>query len=534
MSNIEELFKDNPDRLSVMSLSGADSNFTPLKIFVYRNHSFEHIASLVEKFLTASAIKPEFTYSDYDDSLNFENRINEIRSSDILLVWIDIQKYRNHNLKDWLEERLSFVRSACDCKIILHQTGESDLSSLNIGGVIIDDWQPTEKEIGSSIWNTSRDKQFASRYSNAASLHISRRIGLVLIPALVSKKIKAIIVDLDNTLYQGVLGEDGIEGIVPNLRLQRELKKLKDKGFFLSISSKNELSDVKHLFEKRKDFALKWNDFSVHAVNWDMKSRNIRSIIQKLNISSDACLFIDDNPGELAEVKFALPDIDTIEAVNEEYTVNHLRFNPRLFKSRILIEDTIRSTDIKANAERERLRNSLSSDEYFKKLAITLKYEVDVVDKIGRASELMGKTNQFIFSYKRYSEKGVRDLIDNENSVVITISMSDNLSDSGIISVMVCKKNQLNELEIDECVVSCRALGRNIEDIMLLNGIRLAEEKLKTSRKFVNVNYVKGERNLPAFNWIFKLLGRAPCEGINKVKLIDPIGNKYVKIILPA
>jgi len=491
------LFKQDLKRFELLSMPLKSDNKL-IKIAVHRNHSFEMVASVLNTFLDFSNIKAEFFYSDYDDSLNFTGTENNV---DINLIWLDISHYKNINVKEWLIERISFLKSVSSAKILLYHTGEVDLSSINIADVLFVDINNIKQQLGEQTFDLAKEEYSGTRLSNKASLHIAREIGRY-IPALLTTPLKAIVLDLDNTLYEGVLGEDGINGIKPFVELQKYLKGLKEQGFLLAIASKNEEIDVRTLFENRKDFPLSFDDFSAYEINWDSKAENINKIAKKLNIGINSMLFIDDNIGEVEQVRTFHPQIKIIEATSSEVVVNTLKYYPGLYKTNLSNEDEIRTNDIKANQQRESLSKTLSEEEYLKKLKIKLTYEINPICHLKRITELLNKTNQFIMSYARYNETQVEKFLQNSDYCIVTISMSDKLSDSGIIAILISHKENEN-LFIDELVISCRALGRNIEDCMIKKALMFTNETLRLKRKIMLL-YKKGERNKPALSWIEK------------------------------
>jgi FkbH-like protein len=492
------LFKQDLKRFELLSVPLKSDNRL-IKIAVHRNHSFEMAASVLNTFLDFSNLQAEFSYSDYDDSLNFSEVKKDV---DINLIWLDVSRYKNISVKEWLAERISYLKSISNAKILLYHTGEVDLSSLNIADVLIVDMNNIKLQLGEQIFDLAKEEYSGTRLSNKASLHIAREIGLKYIPALLITPLKAIVLDLDNTLYEGVLGEDGINGIKPFIELQKHLKELKEQGFLLAIASKNEEIDVKMLFENRKDFPLSFENFSAYEINWESKAENINKIAKKLNIGIDSMLFIDDNIGEVEQVRTFYPQIKIVEAVSSEIVLDTLKYYPGLFKSNLSNEDKIRTEDIKANKQREFLSKTLSEDEYLKKLEIKLTYEINPICHLKRITELLNKTNQFIMSYARYNETQIEEFLQNPDYCVLTISMSDKLSDSGIIAILISHKDKGN-LFIDELVVSCRALGRNIEDCMIKKALMFTNETLRLNGKSM-LSYKKGERNKPALSWIEK------------------------------
>ena len=513
---IDYLFSSALSRLKLLRTT-QDSKDRLIKISVYRNHSFEMVASVLNAFLKFSDLYAEFNYSDYDDSLNFQ-----FEEADIQLIWIDIERYKKINLEEFINERVEVLRSKTQSHIIVAISGKiaykfsCDISDSTL--IYIDE----ELSILSELYDIEKEPYSGTKLSNKACIEFARILGLKYIPAILKKSFKAVIVDLDNTLYQGILGEDGIDSIIPNLGLQKILKSLKDNGFFLCIASKNEEQDVKELFSKRDDFILKWDDFASYKINWESKAENIIQIAKDLNIGIDSMLFIDDNPAEIQNV--SIIGIKTLLA--DENICQVLKYYPGLLKLKLSKEDSLRSLDIKANKERELLSKTLSKEDYFKKLGIVLEYGINVKEYIPRVSELLNKTNQFILSYVRFNETQVKEYINDKNKIVVTIKMSDNLSDSGIIAILVASK--LNEdLIIDELTVSCRALGRNLESTMIPYAFNIAYEYLKCKNNIL-IKYTKGDRNMPALNWLEEYTQEQIKESgivvINNVKNIDTNG----------
>lgn len=496
------LFAPELKRLDLLQLP-KNEKAKKIRIAIFRNHSFEMVAAVLNKFLNYSDFEAEFVYSDYDDSLNFQNT-----EGDLNIIWVDTDRYKTNKLEDFLKERAATLRAQTTAPLLILHIGRplpalnnstTDCFSFHLNDPLLD--------LGDAGYDLAKEPFSGTRLSNKACLVLARLIGLKYIPAVMKPALKAIVTDLDETLYRGILGEEGIEGVEltpEHKRLQEQLKELKKEGFFLCLSSKNEEKDVRALFKKRTDFILSWDDFTATEINWAPKPENILKLSKVLNIGTDSILFIDDNPAEIQNVETSGLGIKTIQAQNPEQVLQMLKFYPGLTKLRMTDEDRFRSEDIKANQERAQLAQTLSPREYFKKLGIRLTYAVDVEEQVPRISELLRKTNQFILTYARFPETDVKQLMQSENDCVITIQMSDNLSDSGIIAILAAHKNKNEELVLKEMVVSCRALGRNLENIMLPYLFLLAREKLKTSDT-LRIHYQKGERNTPAIDWLKRL-----------------------------
>lgn len=471
------------------------------KIQVFRNHSFELVERTMGMYLDYARIGVHFSYSGYDDSFSFTELDP---TSDLVILWIDSTRYYS-DIKSFLDKRITALREKYTGQILIIPFGMN--YSTEEKGIYVWNLDELKAILKEQFIDTSTQSSSGTQLSGKALLYISRKMGLQLLPAMLCQTIKAIIVDLDNTLYSGVLGEDGINGILltdGHKEFQILLKELSDRGFFLCVASKNELHDVKELLSKRDDFPLKWDDFSKVEASWNSKAKMVDNIASYLNIHTDSMVFIDDNLGELLTVYDENPEIKIIHAKEDAHkTISVLREFPGLLKFQTNLEDQKRRKDIQAKEVRESKRNKMSPEDYIRSLSISLNFECNEQIRADRIFELANKTNQFIFNYMRYSRQEVEDRINSSNYAVITVSLSDNLSDSGMIGVCVAKK-QNNFAEIEECFVSCRALGRGIDDMIVLGAIQLAMQKLNQTK--MKIDFQKGARNLPAETFVKQYL----------------------------
>ncbi len=280
---------------------------------------------------------------------------------------------------------------------------------------------------------------------------------------------KLLILDADNTLWGGIIGEDGIEGIAIDKNypgiiyrfFQKKLKYLQNSGLLLAIVSKNNLSDVKEVFDN-KNMPLSWNDFIIKKVNWHAKSINIREIANELNIGLDSMLFFDDSDFELNEVKDNL-GIDGIKISTDNIITNLDLIDsiPVLKSLSISTEDKLKTTQYQAQNKRVVAKNKFNSlDNYLKSIAMKLHYSINQASQIKRIAQLINKTNQFNLTTKRYSETEVLEII--QHHKLFSFSLKDKFGDLGLIAVVIIKDNM-----IDSFLMSCRVLGRNLEQKIL-------------------------------------------------------------------
>lgn len=499
--NLQEFIFSHPSRIKLMNYQGKSDN--SYKISVYRNHSFEMVEHTIKPYLDYADIKAEFIYSDYDDSLTF---LNLDISSDLLILWVDFSRYNTNNMEDFIHQRIEYLKTIYK-KTILFVPFESNIQYSD-NQVVTYSLEKIKQFLGEKYTDERLEAYSGTKMSPSALLMVSKDLGLNYIPSLLKTTLKGIVVDLDNTLYKGVLGEDGIQNLIltpSHIALQEKLKTLSQQGFFLCIASKNEQKDVFEMFNERKDFPLQLNDFTKICANWNSKASSITTITEYLNINEDSLIFIDDNLGELVSVKNEHPNIHLIHAdENAQKTLDVLSNYPRLLKFNIAKEDAIRKSDTQANETRSKLFKTLSKEDYLKDLQLQLTFTINDKNNINRISELSNKTNQFIFNYARYSVSEVENLISSKNSCVVTVSLKDRLSDSGIIGVVAVRKNNQGCL-LEECFVSCRALGRGLDEVIVLGAISFALKKLDSKKLKILIQ--KGERNAPALNFANKFLG---------------------------
>lgn len=478
-----------------------------ITINIHRNHAFEPIQSVIAPFLHYSGLKVNFSYSDYDDSLSFANP----QQADIEIIFLDLYRYKlqENHLMEFIQERCQALRALSNAPILalLLQTNPKsqelpqNLQSQNIFILSLNALYQTYCDLtcnAKPFLDEAKESITGTKLSNASTLAIAQILGLKYIPSLILPNLKAIVLDLDNTLYQGILGEDGKENLLltpEHKALQKLLLEYKKQGYLLAIASKNEEEDAKDMFEYC-DFPLKWSDFDAIKINWDNKADNLIQIAQSFNIGLDSMLFIDDNIAEIQSTQYT--GIQQIHAITPQKALLNLFLYPRLHKFRTQKEDAIRSLDIAANATRSSLE-SLSDEEYFSNLAIQLEFRINLKEDAQRIYELMNKTNQFIANYTRPSIDEVQKWLSSKNHCVISIAMRDRLSDSGIIGIVVGERKHAEKinLQILDLTISCRALGRRLESRMLFKAFELIKNELDPSQKAIFMHYQEGERNAP-------------------------------------
>lgn len=305
---------------------------------------------------------------------------------------------------------------------------------------------------------------------------IGKRIAGV-IQAAIQRPIKIIFVDLDNTLWPGILGDEGIEAInlapdtaaSPHLSLQFLLKSLHHNGVLLAICSKNNLESVESFFKVRdNEMVLKWADFSAVKANWEPKSKNIADILIELNLTAFGAIFIDDSAFERNEIKTVFPEINVLELPEEPYAWSKFFSETELFHTPIVTKEDIDRTHF-YQSERKRLdtKKSMTQADYLSSLKLQLTGQVINHTNLDRVVQLINKTNQFNTNGIRVDYEKITNYASSPECFAWAFSLEDLYSNYGIISCIYGKVNQESQIHIDGWVLSCRAFTRNVETAII-------------------------------------------------------------------
>ena len=350
----------------------------------------------------------------------------------------------------------------------------------------------------------------------------AKLLGLKVFPSLFNQKIKSIIFDLDDTLYTGTVGEDGIKKIYLDNNQKKAEKiysSLQKNGTLLSICSKNNEKDVKEVFKKKK---LKKKLFFPIKANWEIKSKNIYEIRKILKVSFHNILFIDNNISEVIEVKKKIPDINIFWSHNSESFINCLKYYPNLtdyFNSNSDGINSMRIIDLKASLKREKILSNSKNNNYLAMLKMKIEYRLNNKKEFDRIFSLTNKVNQFIFTYKRFNRNKIKEYIKNPNKFVFTIALRDRFSDSGNIGVIFFTKIN-NTIYLDELCISCRALGRKLEDYFIFYPLQILSKKLKFDTFLIK--FVNGPKNKPAKKYFSELQKKFSKKKLIKKELKIP------------
>lgn len=298
---------------------------------------------------------------------------------------------------------------------------------------------------------------------------VATAAAAVVAPIFVQPR-KCVVVDCDNTLWGGVLGEDGPEGVqlgggYPGdmyRRFQLFLRGLRDQGFLLAVNSKNNEPDVVEFMASSSDMVLREVDFAARRINWSDKAGNLRELAAELNIGLDSLLFIDDSEVECDLVRSLVPEVQVELFPTQPIEIPG--FIERLTGVevvRVTEDDLKRSESIRSNVQRERLKRTATDlDGFIRSLEIRLTIRAQAAELVGRVSQLTQRTNQFNLTTRRYTVEEVQRLI--EQGLVFTLGMQDRFSDYGTVGVAIVTGSG-EVADFDTLLMSCRAFGREIE-----------------------------------------------------------------------
>ena len=319
---------------------------------------------------------------------------------------------------------------------------------------------------------------------------------------------KCIVLDLDNTLWGNIIGEDGIEGIkigpYPEGRsfveFQKVIKSLSENGIILAINSKNNQKDAMKAINEHPHMILREKDFSCIKINWNDKISNMREIAKDLNIGLDSIVFFDDDPINRELLRMSMPEVNTIELPKDPSSYAQILRNLNDFNTlKITKDDTERKKMYSQEQNRQKLESSTENlNEYLKKLDIKIKIKLDNEFSISRISQLILKTNQFNLTTKRYQEEEIKEFVEDKTMIVGCSEVDDKFGENGITNVFIIKTKS-NEWIIDTFLLSCRIMGRGIEEGIIGKILEIAKNK---GIEKITATFIPTEKNKPAENFL--------------------------------
>ena len=305
----------------------------------------------------------------------------------------------------------------------------------------------------------------------AFAFFLARCLRPLLMPAR-----KVLAVDLDNTLWGGVVGEDGLENLKlghdfpgnVHLRIQRELVELRKRGILLVLLSKNNEADARQPFDCLPDMLLKWEDFALRKVNWRPKHENLREAAQELGLGLDSFVFVDDSDYEREQMRQLIPEVLILNTSSDPlHTLNCLWTTDAFDSLTITEEDRRRHDDYRVRTARDVQAHGNDLEDFLRSLQMEVTIEELGPANMERAVAMIGKTNQFNLTTRRHSRAQVQAMLAAPGSIGLALRLRDRFGDQGIVAILLATPGAQDcTLVVDSFLVSCRALGRGVEDAL--------------------------------------------------------------------
>ncbi|WP_162247351.1 HAD-IIIC family phosphatase [Devosia sp. Root635] len=322
-------------------------------------------------------------------------------------------------------------------------------------------------------------------FTGTMQLHMSRALARI-IDARMKPARKCIVIDCDNTLWGGIIGEDGIGGVelgpdFPGrayVEFQSQLKALRMAGTLLAISSKNNPQDVLEMFDSHPAMVLRRDDISVFQVNWEAKSRAIENIAAELNIGIDSLVFVDDSSFEIEEVRVRFPEVACLQVPNDvEQLPDLLVDNGFLFdKLTITSEDRTRTEMMRSDRQRRDQGKTLTAEEFLRTVELRVDFNPYRDEDLARFVQLINKSNQFNLTTRRYSADDIRAMRSDRQTDLFSVTVGDKFGDYGLVGICILKAEG-KVARVDSLLMSCRVLGRGVETAMLAQAVALARAR---------------------------------------------------------
>ena len=322
------------------------------------------------------------------------------------------------------------------------------------------------------------------------------------IQSLLYKTKKCIVLDLDNTLWGGIVGEVGIEGVHlgptpegrPFLEFQKKLLALHSKGIILAINSKNNEDDAMEVIKNHPYMVLTEECFAATRINWDDKVSNLKSLVEEISIGLDSIVFFDDDQMNRDMVRTLLPEVSVVELpkdfslyVDTLESLNHFEILSLSY------EDTQRNKMYQSEKKRKKLlKNTQTLPNYLRSLNLSIYIEEAKKTTIPRIAQLTQKTNQFNLTTQRHTEKSIQVLANNNDFRVISIRVTDKFGDNGITGLAIISIKDAISWQIETFLLSCRIIGRKAEEVLLAY---LINEAKAHNAKFVYGYFVESKKN---------------------------------------
>jgi FkbH-like protein len=361
-----------------------------------------------------------------------------------------------------------------------------------------------------------------------------------LLGAIRGKARKCLVLDLDNTLWGGAIGDEGLEGIVLGqgsalgesfLSVQECALALRQRGVILAVCSKNTDEVARRPFREHPDILLRESHFAVFQANWIDKPSNLEAIAKSLNIGLDALVVLDDNPAERAQIRAALPMVAVPELPNDPswyawYLTSAGYFEAVTYSA----EDSARADSYSADVHRaEVMAGARDLGDYLTSLEMTIRFAPFDAKNRQRIAQLINKTNQFNLTTRRYTEADIAAMEADDSVFTLQVRLQDKFGDLGMIGVVICRAADTGTWEIDTWLMSCRVLGRRVEEATLAQIVEAAHQR--GIRRFL-ATYLPTTKNTMVSDHYTKL-GFAPIDDTPSARRFEFVIDDYTASDLP-
>jgi len=495
----------------------AQPNLVPTRIAILGGSTTTEVKSMLELFLLAQGIQPTFYesgYNCYAEDIQFENAALWSFKPDVVFIhttWHNVSEFpelmeaeaeveqRVRREAGRFESLWEKIHADLGALIIqnnfdlprLRPLGNSEafepsarvnfLMRLNAefaayarqhSHCLINDILYLSAQAGLNAWHGHTYwYNFHMAVSPAATVSLAQNVAAI-VKSVYGKSKKCLVLDLDNTLWGGVIGDDGVQNLILGrdhpvgeafLDFQRYVKDLRRRGVILAVCSKNDEENAKEGFA-HPDSILKLEDFSAFKANWNPKPANIREIAQELNVGLDSIVFVDDNPAERALVADQVPEVATPELGTDVTRFAEILESEGYFEVHKVVQDDLnRSAYYNSNAQRSSVQASFNDyGEFLASLEMTAEIAPFSPVYLERIAQLINKTNQFNLTTKRYTSAEVEVIAQDPKFMTLYGRLADRFGDNGLVSVLIGRLVS-ETLEIDLWLMSCRVLNREME-----------------------------------------------------------------------
>jgi len=533
-------------RLSLKRALLAQPNLLSTRIAILGGSTTTEVRNMLELFLLAQGVRADFYesgYNRYSEDVLFENEdLRNFRPELVLIhtTWRNVSQFpklmepeaeveervqrevaRFVSLWERIQSKLGalIIQNNFDLPIprplgnleasesygrvhfLMRLNAEFAAYARQHPQLLINDIHYLSAKLGLDEWHgRTYWYNFRMAVSPSGTVALTQNLA-ALVKSVLGKSKKCLVLDLDNTLWGGVIGDDGAQNLVLGrdhpvgaafLDFQQYVKDLHERGIILAVCSKNNLEDAKEGFSHPESI-LKIEDFSAFKANWNPKTENIREIAAELNIGLDSMVFIDDNPAERALVQSQMPEVASPNVGSDVSRFAEILEAERYFEVHRLVQDDLnRSAYYRLNEQRSEYQSDFSDyGEFLASLDMTAEIEPFTPVYLERITQLINKTNQFNLTTRRYTSAEVKAIARDNDYLTLYGRLSDKFGDNGLVSALIGRMNN-DTIEINLWLMSCRVLNRELELAMF--DALVQHCRVRGIRKIVGI-YIPSKKN---------------------------------------